>query len=138
MKLQKVKTEADVLAALRAPAGEGRKQVELVTKDGTITGLRIGLLHCTVEQYNVLTVHREVPYEEAKRYKLVAKVQGFAPATSYHETSYERSDARKAFGPGTEFEEADNVPVLLDDNGTVVGEAGEGTPVAASDDDITF
>lgn len=139
MKLSKIKTDADAVAAIHADVGE-RPRVELTIKDGTITGLRVGQLHATVESYNVLSVHREVAHEEAERYKLVAKAKGFPPAVRYFEYAHERSTAMGEYADGTEFEESDGVAVALADDGSVLREIGEGQPAASPtpDSDLPF
>ena len=134
MKLQKIKTEAEALAAIQD--NEGRKLVELMVKDGVIVGLRVGKLHAGIESYNVLTINREVEHEEAKRHKLVATAKGFPPAVTYHEYSHERDAAKREYGEGVEFEEADNVPVLVGDDGAVIREVG--APAPSSDNDLPF
>jgi hypothetical protein len=135
MKLKTIKTEAEVRRACSMYADDRRPMVEITSVNGSIRAVRIGSLHIAAS-YG-LEVSREVPHEEETRYKLVASAKGLPTMTQYFDDYGKMLDAKREFGDGVEVETFDNVKVLVDGNGTVVGEVETAQPVPQHDE-LTF
>lgn len=138
MKLEKIKTVAEVLAAIKANP-EGRDLIEITTVDKTLKGIRVGGAHFTVDTYS-FQMHRESTGEVEERFRLTANIAGFPPVVSYHGSDYE---ANNAASPLPSIAEIEVVPVrvLVDDAGEVIREVdGESAAPAARDtsDDLPF
>lgn len=121
MKTKKIKTDAELLAALRADT-KGRAFAELVSVDGTIKGVRIGTCHIAVDSYT-FTMAAETEFEELERYVVRAKVKGFPDAISYHETRGGMRSKMDSYGDGVEVDNNDGsqVQVLVNEAGEVCG-----------------
>lgn len=109
--------------------------IEFVKTDKAITEVIIGgkLRIRKGESYGkALEVLIEQPFEEAKRHRATAKLDGFDPKITYHDSDY---DARSATASMPSLAEVtiEEVTVYLDDNGDVVGTKDD-EPVAAKAD----
>lgn len=117
MKLSKIKTEAEIRAALNAPT-PGRPRVETTSVNGNLKEVRIGQCHIGIINYNDFSVMAEMPFEQAKRYKVSATAQGFPPAVSYHEDYADARTKSESFGAGVSVVFDNNqVDVLIDGAG---------------------
>lgn len=115
--------------------------VEFIKTDKAITEIIIGKLRIRKgESYSPgLQVLVEAPFDEVSRFRMTAKIDGFDPKVSYHETKYDAETAgNKLADKGADIT-VDQVEVLVDDAGDVVA-AGEGKslPVADPLDAIPF
>lgn len=136
MKLKKIKTEAEVLDAIRTNVA-GRSEIEITSVDGSVKGVRIGSAHFTIDSYS-FAMHAETDREEASRYRVLAKVEGFPDAVSYHEDYSEAESAKAAYPPFANVT-SESVKVWINAAGEVVGEKGSGgKPVDHNGDDIPF
>lgn len=136
MKLKTIKTLSEVCEALSQPQQMDRPPVELTEKDGSIRTVRIGGLQIT-GTYG-LEVTKEVEFEDAKRYRVTAKVEGFTPSVTYYEMYSDAAAKRDSYGAGVDVTIDESVAVLLDNDGNVVSEVGGGAPVGTVSDDFTF
>lgn len=139
MKLKKIKTEAEIRAALNAET-PGRPRVEMLTEDSTIKGVRIGQCHLKGGQYgSSLEVFREVEFDEASRYRVKAEIKGFPPQVDYFEDFGDARNKVASYDASTGVVVSqDQVRVLVDSDGKVVRELAEdelegGNPDPAED-----
>lgn len=128
MQLKTIKTTADLPF----------KGIELVKVDNAITEVIIGgkLRIRKGESYsNALLVLTDAPGEFAKRYKVTAELDGFAPTVEFFEDSYS-ADARKQHfeGLGAKVEKT-HTDVLIAETGDIVEAAPE---VASELEDLPF
>lgn len=111
--------------------------VEFIKTDKNITEVVIGgklRIRAGGNYSNNVQVLVETPHVEEKRWKATAEIEGFGTKTEYFAGKYE---ADSAF-PGLEEKGASvsvvEVNVLVDENGNVAGEVGEGLAQSSSDD----
>lgn len=123
MKLNSIKTAAET----------GLHGIEFVTVDKAIVEVVIAgriRIRKSESYSSTLQVLVEQPFEEAKRWRMTATIDGFRPAVSYHEHEYEAHDAAGKFPPSA-ITEIVEVAVLVDERGEVVfnenGEVGVAT-----------
>ena len=116
MKLKTIKTEREVIAAIVA----GGTSIEMTSENSNITQLRIGNLVIRSE-YGSLKVMSVEEFEEATRYRVTAQVQGFEPRIEFFENYSDASEFKRSFGDGVEVTVDEDVKVLVDDDGDVVG-----------------
>ena len=122
--------------SIKSAKEAGVDGVEFIKTDNAITEVVIGgkLRIRKGENYaKSLEVLIEQPFEEAKRFRMTAKIDGFDPKISYFEGRYEADAAARSMeskGAETAVEE---VTALLDDNGEVAGIAGEPSAVERED-----
>lgn len=137
MKTKTVKTEQEVIdAILSGDTTDPKELFEVTFKDGTtITRIRIGNL--IVDSIYGFTVTRIVDREEAKRYRLIATVQGFPPQVSYHDDYAEFADAQTKFDHNATLDTNDGkqIAVMIGADGSVVEDNNVAVGV---DDDLTF
>lgn len=113
----------------------GLPGVEFIKTDKAITEVVIGgkLRIRKGESYaKSLEVLIEQPFEEAKRFRMTATIDGFDPKITYHDDRYSAdSEARELEAKGAEAA-VEEVTALVNDDGEVVGLASEVTaqPVA--------
>ena len=131
MKLKTIKTTNEIMLALGQEQPIEREPVELVTRDGTVREVRIGGLHIAAD-YG-LSVTAEQPYDEAKRYRVTATIEGFEPRVEYFEDYSKMLDFKRSFDSNVDVKVDENVPVLIDDDGNVVAVTGDGQA-----DDLPF
>lgn len=127
------------LKTIKSSKETGLPNVEFIYVEKNITEVVIGKLRIRKgESYSPgLQVLVETPFEEAKRFRLVGKLEGFPDAVSYHEYKHEAENAASDFKMKGAEAVVTEVAVLLDDDGEVVSVEGEGES-AAVDDDISF
>jgi hypothetical protein len=140
LKLKQIKTIAELESAIYAgrPSGEGF--VDITTVDGTIKAARVGSAHFRMEAYGTVGLFREIEHEEADRYRLIAKAQGFKPQVTYHESLSDLRAKQKSYGDTVETDDnsAEQVKVLLNDNGDVVREVMTVVSSTANTEELTF
>lgn len=114
--------------------------VQFVKTDKSITEVIIGKLRIRKgESYSAaLQVLIEAPHEEAKRYRLTATIEGFDPKVSYFDTKYEADSAANPLMDKGAEALVEEVTVLINDNGDVVGLAGEAVALPATDEMVPF
>ena len=97
--------------------------IEFVKTDKQITEIIIGgkLRIRKGESYNAaLQVLIEAPYEDGKRWRLTATIEGFDPKVSYHESKYDAESAGAVLEDKGAAIQVEEVPVCIDDAGNVV------------------
>ena len=132
MKLKTIKTDAEAREAIHQYPDE-RPVVELTTRNGTVVGVRVGSLHVT-STYG-LEVAREVQHEEETRYRMTASIKGFEPRVEYFDDYGKALELKRSFDDNAEVTLDENVKVLVDGSGKIIGEVGQQT---ASGDDLPF
>lgn len=126
------------LKTITAAKDCGIAGIEFVKTDKNITEIIIGgkLRIRRGESYSSnLVVLIEQPYEEAKRYRATATIEGFDPKVSYHESDYDARTATANLPSGAEIV-IDEVTAHIDDNGNIVAAFTAGEPQAI--DDLPF
>lgn len=114
--------------------------VEFVKTDKKITEVVIGgKLRIRVgDSYSgALTVLVEQPYEEARKFRLTATIEGFGQKVSYFDAKYEADSAGAAMEDKGAAIAVEEVTVQINDQGEVVGIAGaeQSSPQAALSDE---
>lgn len=115
MHLKSIKTARDL------PFGG----IELVRVDKSITEVIIGgkLRIIADNTYSKqLSVLVEAPYEDASRFRVAAKIDGFDPKIVYFEGEYEAKRATEDFEAKGASVTCEKVDVQIDDEGNVVGQ----------------
>lgn len=141
MKTKTIKTDADLLEAIQR--NEGRPLCELIFKDGTVIGARIGAAHLRVDSYS-FTATAEIDREEVKRHRVKVEHPNFPTINRYFETSAEANEFARPYRdmPDITLDEQE-VTVQLDATGKVIAEV-DGTavkplvPQGDGGDDIPF
>lgn len=126
------------LKTITAAKDCGIADIEFVKVDKAITEIIIGgkLRIKRGESYGSnLVVLIEQPYEEAKRFRATATIEGFDPKISYHESDYDARTATANMPAGAEVT-VDEVTVHVDDNGKIVAAFSAGEPQEI--DDLPF
>lgn len=122
--------------SIKSAKDTGLDGIEFIKTDSQITEVVVGgkLRIKRGESYNQnLIVLIEQPFEEAKRFKMTAKIDGFDPKISYHEGRYEaETAAHELEGKGADAT-VEEVTVLVDEDGEFAGEVGEATAVERED-----
>lgn len=97
------------------------KGVELVRVDKTIKEVIVGgKLRISLGGYGTsLDVAVLTPLESAKRYRLTATIEGFAPTVQYFETEYEALTAGNPLEDKGAAIKVEPVDVLIDDAGVI-------------------
>ena len=114
--------------------------VEFVKTDKKITEVIVGgKLRIRVgDAYSgSLTVLVEQPFEEAKKHRLTATIDGFDPKVSYFDSKYEADSAGAALEDKGASIAVEEVTVNINDSGEVVGIVGDAQP-ALPETDIPF
>lgn len=125
-----------ILHSIKQAKDAGIPGVEFVFTDKAITEVIIGGLRIRKgENYSAaLQVLVEKPFEEAKRYRMTAKMAGFPDAVSYHDTDHAaQTAANDLIVKGAEATVAE-VTVLLGEDGEVVRVADAGSEVEPADE----
>lgn len=128
------------LKSITSAKDAGIPGIEFVKTDKSITEVIIGgkLRIRKGESYqSALQVLIEQPFEEAKRFRTTATIEGFDPKVSYHDGRWEADQAAQALIAKGADATVEEVTVHLDDSGQVVGEAGNPATVA-TDSDLPF
>ena len=97
--------------------------IEFVKTDKQITEVIIGgkLRIRKGESYNAaLKVLVEAPYEEVKKHRLTATIDGFDPKVSYHDSKYDAECAGNPLEDKGASIKVEEVTVHVDDAGNVV------------------
>ncbi len=115
--------------------------VEFVKTDKNITEVIIGgklRIRASGTYSADLSIFVEQPYEEAKRHRVTASIDGFDPKISYHDDSYSAGQVARDFEAKGATVEISEVTVFLNDNGDVVEVATTGTSSSPVSDDLPF
>lgn len=106
--------------------------IEFVKTDKQITEIIIGgkLRIRKGESYNAaLQVLIETPFEEVKRHRLTATIDGFDPKVSYHESKYDAECAGALLEDKGAAIQVEEVTVGINDAGLIVpAEEPQGAP----------
>lgn len=143
MKLTTIKTDAELRGAIQNQP-EGRPFAELIFRDKTVIGARIGQARFSIDSYNVLSVTRETNEEEVDKHRVRVDHPAFPTINRYFNDS---SEARKFAATYHDIDGAkvadDLVTVRVDTEGKIIAELkpdGEAMPLMPQDngDDIPF
>lgn len=145
MKLKKITTNEELLAAIEPVDGDSRPYAELIVVDGTTKGVRIGRAQFSQESYSAFQALVEIDREEAERYRVRVDHPAFPALNRYFESEYDSREFQRPYDSidGATIE-AKKVKVQIDDDGKVVAELNdEGvaiplTPQEDGGDDIPF
>lgn len=129
MKTKSLKTDDELATAIQQDSGD-RPHSELMFKDGSVVGARIGRARFEYSGYS-LAITREIDHEEAEKVRVRVDHPNFPTINRYFDEEREAdrfalpyremSDTTVTEGP---------VTVLLDDTGKVVAELNaEGIPM---------
>lgn len=112
--------------------------IEFVKVDKAVTEVIIGKLRIRKgENYGkALEVLIEAPHEEAERYRLTAKLEGFAPTVTFFDSKYEADSAGATFEDKGATIAVEKVTALIDDTGKIVGVLGEPLPITVQNDEL--
>ncbi|MFN4296764.1 MAG: hypothetical protein ACK4FB_07960 [Brevundimonas sp.] len=113
MQLKTVKTAADLPYA----------GVELVTVDKTVTEVIIGKMRVRAGQYTGLAVVVETPGDAVKRHRVTAVLEDFGTKVEHYEHSFEADSAVSKLERLGATVTRDEVTVLVNELGAVVGDA---------------
>ena len=111
--------------------------IEFVKTDKQITEVIIGgkLRIRKGESYNAaLQVLVEAPYEEVKKHRLTATIDGFDPKVSYHDSKYDAECAGNPLEDKGASVKVEEVMVHIDDAGNVIAPADPSEPVRELDE----
>src|SRR6185312_6055094 len=106
---------------------------EFIKTDKAITEVVIGgklRIRVANTYSNSLAVLVEQPFEEAKRFRMTAKLDGFDPKISYHEQRYEAEAAAGDLASKGAETAVEEITVRLNEDGEVVGD--DVAPTSAS------
>ena len=115
--------------------------IEFVKTDKAITEVIIGgkLRIRKGESYNAsLQVLVEAPYEEVKRHRLTATIEGFDPKISFHESKYDAESAGALLEDKGATVSVEEVTVGVDDDGNIVQSVGSSKETVTKACDIPF
>lgn len=121
MQLKTIKTSQELRTALLQPQqGDANNFAELIFKDKSVIGARIGTVHFKVASYN-FEASVEVPFEEAKRYRVEVKHPNFETVIRFFENDYEANEFMCSYDNISDAEVIkEQVTVQLDDSGNIV------------------
>ena len=141
MQLKSIKTQKEFIEACLNPNFSEDNYAELIVKDKTIVGARIGTVHFGIEGYNTLTITTEVPYTEDERYRVEAKLIGFPSSIVFHKESYEADSAVRLYenisGASVKKEK---VKAFIDNNDNIISYESLEVPkiITNNDEDVPF
>lgn len=136
MKTKTVKTEAELKDAILSMATNSPDElIEATFKDGsTIVRIRVGNL--LIESPYGISVTRQIDHEEAERYRVRVDHPHFASLNRYFDSEYEaRTFERQYEAISDATVDAKTVKVLVDGNGKIIAEVGDGGPMPLAPQD---
>jgi hypothetical protein len=137
MQLKTLKTTKEFREALLHPSvGNSQNFAELIFKDKSVIGARVGNVRFSIEGYNTLAITTELPFEEAKRYRVEATHPAFDPVVRYFVDDWEANEFLRSFDnlDGAKAEKTETT-VYIDDNGEVFDDHLGQAPIPLMNDD---